>query len=931
MSLFSLAFSAPWALLALAGAPLLYLLLRVTPPPPQRVAFPPLKLILDLKKPDATPARTPLWLLLLRMALAALVVLAMAGPVLTPKGAPALKSGPLLLLVDDGWTAASDWTLRLQAAESRLEAAARDGLPAAVLSFSEPPAEALNAQDASAALARLRALKPKAFLPSRAPSLAAIGAFLTANPTAQLVWLTDGLEDSDGASFAAQLAALAPDTEILRNPRPVQVIAGADNGATALEARLARSAPGGAATGRVRATDAKGASIGEAEFDFANTLAAKASFALPAALRNEIARLEILGENSAGAVLLLDAGSRRRRVGLVAGATGEQPLLSALHYLRDALSPFADLREAKPGASDPVGQLLDEGVDVLILADVNVAAPALRARLDAFLAAGGTLVRFAGPRLAAGGDDLFPTRLRRGGRTLGGALSWDKPKPLAPFEEASPFFGLTPPAEATVSRQVLAEPDEGLPARTWARLADGTPLVTADKRGPGTLVLFHVSADAGWSNVPLSGLFVDMLKRIVDRAGLVGKAGEAGAEAGAFLPPWRLLDGFGALGTPPVSAKPLPAVGLAAPDSDHPAGLYGSAAAPRALNAFNRGMSLAPLDLAGLKLRQTELVAPRAVDLRAPLLIGAFILALADALAMLWLGGRWRRQVAPAITALALLLAFAPPPPANAASPPTSAARSPAKQEAHNPRDIQAALGTKLAYVVTGDARVDRISREGLSSLSETLARRTSFVPSDPQGVDPARDELSFYPLLYWPIAPDRPQPGPEAARRIEAYMKQGGLVLFDTRDGGMQFDSGPATPAQAWLKTFLKGVDLPPLEPIPKDHVVTRTFYLLDGFVGRTENGPTYIEALPPESAAESRPARAGDGVSPLVIASNDLAAAWAGDQGGDALYPLTPGGPRQREMALRGGVNIVMYTLTGNYKADQVHVPELLERLGH
>ena len=93
MSLFSLAFSSPLVLLALAGAPLLYLLLRVTPPPPRRIAFPPLKLILDLKKPDATPARTPLWLLILRMALAALVVLAMAGPMLSPSGAPARKAG----------------------------------------------------------------------------------------------------------------------------------------------------------------------------------------------------------------------------------------------------------------------------------------------------------------------------------------------------------------------------------------------------------------------------------------------------------------------------------------------------------------------------------------------------------------------------------------------------------------------------------------------------------------------------------------------------------------------------------------------------------------------------------------------------------------------------------------------------------------------
>jgi hypothetical protein len=244
---------------------------------------------------------------------------------------------------------------------------------------------------------------------------------------------------------------------------------------------------------------------------------------------------------------------------------------------------------------------------------------------------------------------------------------------------------------------------------------------------------------------------------------------------------------------------------------------------------------------------------------------------------------------------------------------------------------MKAALATKLAYVVTGDARADRISREGLTSLSDTLARRTALVPGAPQAVDPARDELAFYPLIYWPIAPERPQPGPDVARRLQAYMKQGGLVLFDTRDAQMQFEGGARTSAQTWLRTFLADIDLPPLEPTPSDHVLTKTFYILENFVGRTESGPTYIEALPPETEPGTRPARAGDGVSPIIIASNDLAAAWAGDENGEALYPLTPGDPRQREMALRGGVNIVMYTLTGNYKADQVHVHELLERLGH
>ena len=394
MSFLSLSFASPWLLLVLAGAPLLYLLLRVTPPPPRRVAFPPLRLILDLKKPDATPARTPLWLLILRMALAALAVLAMAGPMLTPRGAPGASSGPLLLLVDDGWPAAQDWSLRVEAAQSRLEAAARDGRPAAVLAFSEPPKEGVTAQDAAGALNRLRAFKPKAFLPARAPALETVSAFLKTHKSAQVVWLSDGLEDADGAVFAQKLAALAPGAEILRDPRGVRVVASADNGVATLDAHLARSMASGPAMGRVRAFDAKGASLGDADFDFADRLTAKASFDLPVQLRNEIARLEILGVDSAGAVQLLDAGSRRRRVGLIAGAADEPPLLSSLHYLRDALSPFADLREPRPGAADPIGQLLDEGVDVLILADVNAAAPSLRKRLDAFLASGGDSAAF---------------------------------------------------------------------------------------------------------------------------------------------------------------------------------------------------------------------------------------------------------------------------------------------------------------------------------------------------------------------------------------------------------------------------------------------------------------------------------------------------------------------------------------------------------
>ena len=160
---------------------------------------------------------------------------------------------------------------------------------------------------------------------------------------------------------------------------------------------------------------------------------------------------------------------------------------------------------------------------------------------------GGVLVRFAGPRLAASDDDLVPVKLRRGGRILGGSLSWDKPQPLAAFSREGPFNGMPVPNDVTVNRQVLAEPDATLSDNTWATLADGTPLVTAARRGKGLIVLFHVTGDTRWSDLPLSGAFVEMLKRIVGlpaprRVAETGTAKtENGARSGAAEPRARRL------------------------------------------------------------------------------------------------------------------------------------------------------------------------------------------------------------------------------------------------------------------------------------------------------------------------------------------------------------------------------------------------------
>jgi len=259
----------------------------------------------------------------------------------------------------------------------------------------------------------------------------------------------------------------------------------------------------------------------------------------------------------------------------------------------------------------------------------------------------------------------------------------------------------------------------------------------------------------------------------------------------------------------------------------------------------------------------------------------------------------------------------------------------PARADSADEFAMRAVSQTRLAYVVTGNADVDSIVKSGLSGLTLFLAQRTALEAGDPVGIDPAHDELAFFPLIYWPIVPGAAKPPQDAINRIDAYMKQGGTVLFDTRDAveAPPGDNGESqTPSMQTLREILASLDVPELEPVPREHVLTKTFYLLRDFPGRFTSGQTWVEALPREDddEAAARPAKGGDGVSPIIITSNDLAGAWAIRPDGQAMLPLTPGEPKQREYAFRAGVNIVMYTLTGNYKADQVHAPALIERLG-
>ncbi|TCU25360.1 putative membrane protein (TIGR02226 family) [Rhizobium azibense] len=936
MSALPFAFAYPAILGALVALPVIWWLLRLTPPRPKSEVFPPLKILAAVLKREETPAQSPWWLTLLRMLLAAAVILAIADPVFNPRTNSLAAGGPLVLFVDNGWATAPDWQRRVQTAEALIDDAESAGAPVAVAFTADATNNAVPGTT-TAARDMLRAAEPQPLVPDRERAFDALRAALNGTRPGTLAFLSDGAAAKENDATVRQLADLNPAELRLIEGDSTRTIAitGATNAADAMSVTATRLNSAGAASLPLTAQDAQGRAIAAGTVDFQpGQSVASGSIPAPFEMRNDFARVSIDNHATAGSVHLLDDGFKRRRVVLLSGEAGDefQPLLSPLYYIQRALQPYADLIQPNtPDLAASIPDLLSQNPSVIIMADIGRLPQETYEPMQRWIANGGTLIRFAGPRLAAApaDDPLVPVTLRQGERALGGALSWAEPQPLADFPSFGPFAGMAKPTDVTVKRQVLAEPTPDLAERTWASLADGTPLVTTKPINAGRIVLFHVSAEATWSNLPISGNFVEMLRRIVQLSRSGGVTSEAGAATTAeALPPFRLLTAKGVLTTETGTARPLIQNAKTEPVSnfDNPPGLYGSEDGFTALNVLPNNARLTPLDTAGANVLREGLIGGETWSAKPALFLVAFLLLLADSLIVMFMGGAFSRLRSAARPAAIIAVAAA-----------TTFFLQPLQLRADDskPGDdqiFQRLDNTHLAYVVTGEQDVDNISEHGLEGLTEFLTFRTTLEPAPPVGLDLTKDELSFYPIIYWPVSASAPMPSTAAINRIDAYMRAGGTVLFDTRDQFSSLDNnGGASSANGErLQQILANLDIPPLEPVPSDHVLTKSFYLLSSFPGRYSGSPLWIESRQDNRSSDTKSTASADGVSPILITGNDLAGAWAVDQNGAPMLPTVPPDEMQREYSYRAGVNIMMYMLTGNYKTDQVHIPALLERLG-
>lgn len=902
-------FLTPLALIGLAALPLIWWLIRATPPQPRSQRFPSLLVLRGLHARRADTERAPLWLLLLRVGAALLLILGLAQPVHRPRATPGTSGGSRLILVlDDGWAAVPHWPERLRALRALGDRALRNGRQVVVLRSARGPdgglPDSFVTRDAARFDAFASRLRPESWPVDRQALIAALHGLPAG--ASEVVVLSDSVASPQDEALRRALAAFGPVSDMRWTGCDVATLGARTESAAALRVTVKALPCPAARVYSVHARTENGGTLALQTVALpAERTQAMAEFPLPAVLRNQTARLTLTDTSSpaptgSGGIRLLDEGDRRRPVGVITRPGDETPLLGAGFFLARALGPIVELRR---GAVD---KLLASPLSVLIAPDGTLNQSSARARVEDWVRQGGELIRFAGPDLAPGQEDaqtpeapttdpLLPVPLLGTMRQLGGPMSWGKPQKLAPFPETSPFAGLKIPAEVTVSRQVLARPAADLETHVWARLADGTPLVTAAPLGHGEVVLFHVTPGADWSNLPLSGLFPEMLQRLVRRSTGLRDGGTA-----TTLAPVAMLDAEGALVPPPPGARPLDAmqIGHVVPSAEHPPGLYGPRSERRALNLGDSLPDLAPEPLLGASVAPEGAAADRPLG---PLLIAlGLLLLLADLALSLNRRGLFARAVA-------ALLLLAPLP------------RTLHAQDTPNAVP-QAALQTRLAYVVTGHDDVDQAVREGMEGLSKYATDRTSAELGPPDGVHPGTDDLAFYPLIYWPVTADT-QPDPRRTAALNTFMAHGGILMIDTLGAGTELDPDSESGMRAALRRATEGLNVPPLTKLDDRQILAHTFYLLHDFPGRVAGQPIWV-------------ARRGDvaldDVSPIIIGSADWAHAWAIGPDGGTPYAVIPGGDEQRTLAYRFGVNVVIYSLTGNYKADQMKVPALLERMG-
>jgi len=888
-----LIFLYPWLLTALSLIPILWFILRALPPRAKKVKFSAFFLLKDISTNIKTPAHTPWWILLLRALMLFFFIIAFAEPIAQPsENIPGNSKGNVLFIIDNGWAAASNWQLRKDKINSYIARLKRENRNVIIIPTSASrksgKVNSYGPMTADNAKKWISELEPNPWFSSYNKVLKEIQKDLREKSINYTIFFSDGLK------APKELLDITQDLIIDNNVNNPYILKynGDKRSRLNFSIELLNQLNAAKDTALIAYAD-NGSIVDSLEITIPSGVKNyNFSWNIVPQIKEKIFKFSLKQKNMASTIFLVNSLWRKHPVGIIASSEKKdnKDFLSDVYYLRRALEKNSKV------TINNFKELSKNKISALILPDSTSLTEDDKKSLMDWVKAGGFLIRFAGSNLAANVEtNLLPVKLRYGQRAMSGSMTWEKPLHLAEISKKSPLYGLKIPSNIIVRQQVISNPSLELFKKTWLKLEDGTPLITGSTIGNGTIILVHTTAGPNWSNFCYSGFYVEALERMISLSNGINNY-----EAHNLLPPLMLLDGFGNFYSLSENDNIVDSINSEEdfnPSVHMPPGIYGDRYESKIFNLGEALQKMKPLKNIPFSLNVETYKESGEFNLKVFFLKTAFILLFFELAATLRIRG---------IISLVILL---------------FTLFNPNISQAKNKTATSLVTTINLAYIKTGDNNIDRTSYNGLKGLGEVISSRTSVKISDIVGINVNLNDLSFYPFIYWPMVSGQNNLSLSATLNVKNYLDHGGIILFDTRD--MQFgNKGNASALGVRkLRSLTKNLSIPELIKIPKDNILRRSFYLLDNFPGRFAGGDLWVEKEPDPNY---------DSVTSIIIGSNDWASAWSRNIRDLSSYRIEPNGEIQREMAYRFGVNLLMMSLTGNYKSDQIHISKILERIG-
>lgn len=896
-----ISFVYPYSLILLIFLPFLIRFLITSPLLPKLKKFPSIIFLANYKSIDQKSAKLNYPIIILRLLIILFLIFAFSNPIFSSGNT---KKSSDLIIIDNGWTSGTIWNVRKQKIIELLSAKEIKNQEFFLLTTTELANEKLsnyNSKNFAEAINFVKSIKPLSWSPNYKNVKRSVEDRIDSFD--KVYWFTEktiNTEKSNLLNFLKNYNLTIVASSENEIP-PVLKVFPENDTTYKIEIHHYKKK---FTKGTINCFDEEQRLIFRQKFEQKiveneDTFTTKFELKLPYQIKDKIFYFQLDDINSVSTKFFLNRLRQKKVIGIVNDKKNEVDFQRGSYYTRKGVEKNNVIIE------EGLSKLLTKSVSSIFIDDSN-STNNIKEQTLSWIKSGGIMIKYGGPNLlstfADNPNNIFLNKLSLSKieTTLDSKLSLKKNlKIKEETDEEEFFFGIKIPNEIVVKKYIQLDISYLTnDVEVLLRLENGAPIISSSKVGSGRIIFFHIPVNNLWSNFPLSYSFIEIIQRIINLSKGIDEKKER------IFQPYLSLDAIGNF--LPASAQVLSVNNFKPSNSivlnyNQPPGIYKDYDGFIAVNFGNNFSNSYKFKNLGSNLNFEELITDKSISLRPILLTLAILFFLIDTLITLYLRGLIRFDYLLRIFPKVFMIIFI-----------TLISKTIIAKDISKDKISE----TKIGYILTNNSLIDENSRNGLMQISKFVSKKTASILNKPEGINLQNQELFYYPLIYWPLINTNIKLSSEESKKINSFLKDGGLLLVDCK---LNFSTFDLDNCLAKFKDLVKISELSKFSKLGKNHGIAKSFYLIENFPG-VENNEVFFSKVDSQF---------NDNAASVVLSNNNWSNAWAKDSNENFIFPLLDNSENQRITSIRFGINLVIYALTGNYKADQIHVPEILKRL--